>query len=288
MVEVSVREMLEAGAHFGHQTRHWNPAMRPYIFGAKNGIHIIDLQKTLDLCQEACRFITKVVSEGGDLLFVGTKKQAQSIVEDEARRCNMFYVNRRWLGGTLTNYRTIRASIDRLKNLEKKRDEGGFEGLTKKEKLGREKEIRKLTQALGGIKEMVRLPAVVFLIDPHKEHIAQAEANRLRIPVVALADTNCNPEAIDYLVPGNDDALKSIRLFCHKIADTCLEGVAEREGVARAKLVEEERGEEATSREAVVGAKGHAYVSRPEGYEAAVDGEYTTAKAEEEKLKNGN
>lgn len=283
MVEVSVKEMLEAGAHFGHQTRHWNPAMKPFIFTAKNGIHIIDLAKTASLCQEACQFVTGLASEGGELLFVGTKKQAQAIVEDEAKRCGMFYVNRRWLGGTLTNYRTIKASIDRLKELEKKRNEGGLEGLTKKEKLGVEREIEKLTCALGGIKEMVRLPAAVFLVDPHKEHIAQSEANRLGIPVVALADTNCDPTGIDRLIPGNDDALKSIRLFCQKIADACLEGVELRESVKREKVAAGEADVVPLVKEMVVGAKGKAYVSKAESYEKEIGGEYSSQQAASEK-----
>jgi len=274
MVKVNVKEMLEAGAHFGHQTRFWNPGMKPYIYGARNGIHIIDLQKTLDLCQQACQFIARVVSEGGDLLFVGTKKQAQSIIEEEAKRCQMSYVSRRWLGGTLTNYRTIKASIDRFKNLEKKFAEGGFEVLTKKERLGVERDLRDLAHNLGGIKEMTRLPSALFLVDVSREKIAREEANRLGIPVVALADTNCDPRGIDYLVPANDDALKSIRLFCHKIADACLEGISRRDAVIREKAVDEET---ATSlaKEFVVGEKGHAFVSQPEKYDEAVDGEFS-------------
>ncbi len=286
MVEVTLKEMLEAGAHFGHQTRHWNPAMKPYIYGARNGIHIIDLQKTLPLCQEACQFVAQLVGEGGDILFVGTKKQAEAIVADEAKRCHMFYVSRRWLGGTLTNYRTIRASIDRLKDLEKKRDEGRLEGLTKKEKLGVEKEIKKLTQSLGGIKEMTRLPVAVFLVDPQYERIALNEANRLGVPVVALADTNCNPVGVDHLIPGNDDAIKSVRLFCKKIADACLEGLAHRAEMTRAKVAEgEEPGEvePAVSKETIVEAKGKAYVSKPESYENEVQGEFTQKQAEGER-----
>ena len=204
MVELNVKEMLEVGAHFGHQTRFWNPAMKSYIFGVRNGIHIIDLQKTLGLCKAACDFVTKAVSEGGNVLFVGTKRQAQSIVQEEAQRGQMFYVNRRWLGGTLTNFRTIKASIDRLKELEKKTSEGAFAVLTKREKLGIEKEIQGFMQALGGIKEMNQLPSLIFIIDSKKEQIALKEANRLGIPVVALADTNCSPNGIDHLIPAND------------------------------------------------------------------------------------
>ena len=279
-MEVSVKEMLEAGAHFGHQTRHWHPAMKPYIFTAKNGIHIIDLQQTLTLCQEACRFVTQLVSEGGEILFVGTKKQAQSIIEDEARRCKMFYVNRRWLGGTLTNYRTIKASIERLKDLEKKQQEGGFEGLTKKEKLGIEREIASLTRVLGGIKEMTRMPVAIFIVDPHHEHIAQKEGNRLGIPVVALADTNCNPAGIDLLIPGNDDAIRSIRLFAHKLADACVEGLDLRATAMREKLEGEKVWE--LPREQEVGERGKAYVSRAETYDQPVEGGYTLKQAEQE------
>lgn len=260
MVETSVREMLEAGVHFGHQTQRWDPRMKPYIYGARNGIHIIDLQKTVGLIKKSCDFITKAVSEGGSVLFVGTKRQAQAIIADEAKRAQMFYVSHRWLGGTLTNFRTIRASIERLKTLEKKRDEGGLDGLTKKEKLGVERDIEKLTYALGGIKEMNGLPAVLFVIDPHNETIARMEANRLGIPIVALADTNCNPDGIEHLIPGNDDAIKSIRLFSGKIADACLEGLSR-------------RNQALPSREAQ-GQKGKAFVFAADAYEKEVEGEY--------------
>lgn len=273
MVEMSVREMLEAGVHFGHQTHRWNPRMKPFIYGARNGIHIIDLQKTLRLCSAACDFIAKSVAEGGSVLFVGTKRQAQSIIEEESKRANMFSVTNRWLGGTLTNFRTIRASIDRLKDLEKKRTDGGLEGLTKKEKLNVEREIVKLTKSFGGIKEMNQLPSVIFILDPHKEAIALKEAIRLHIPVVAVADTNCNPEGIDYLVPGNDDAIKAIRLFASKVAQSCLDGFSRRESVMRDKFAEEE-GEPKVGMREMAGAKGKAYVSKPDAYEADVKGEY--------------
>lgn len=274
MIAISVKEMLEAGVHFGHQTHRWNPRMKPFIYGARNGIHIIDLQKTLKLCRDACGFVNKIVAQGGDILFVGTKRQAEAIVEEEARRARMFSVTHRWLGGTLTNFRTIRASIDRLKDLEKKRDEGGLEGLTKKEKLMVEREIEKLTRSLGGIKEMLQLPSALFVMDPHKEQIALKEAARLHIPVVAVADTNCNPEGIDYLIPGNDDAIKSIRYFASKIADACLNGLAERGALNR------EQGEESAPlpREAA-GAKGKAFVFKPEAYEDKVEGEYKASDA---------
>jgi len=286
MVEMTVREMLEAGVHFGHQTHRWDPRMKTYIYGARNGIHIIDLQKTVQMCRVACEFITRIVAEGGSVLFVGTKRQAQPIVAEEAKRANMFYVSHRWLGGTLTNFRTIRASIERLKDLEKKRNEGGLEGLTKKEKLGVEREIIKLTKALGGIKEMNQLPSIVFIIDPHKEAIARMEVSRLKIPIVAIADTNCNPEGIEYLIPGNDDAIKSIKLFTAKITQACLNGLAQRETVMREKLAGREGEPRSLVREAremkPAAGKGRAYVSRPEAYEAQVEGEYKGDKAESE------
>ena len=273
MVDVSVKEMMEAGAHFGHQTHRWDPRMKPFIYGVRNGIHIINLQKTLPLCEAACKFITHIVAQGRDVLFVGTKRQAQSIVSDEARRAKMPYVTYRWLGGTLTNFRTVHASIDRLKDLEKKTAENGLEGLTKKEKLGVEKDIIKLTKALGGIKDMTGLPGVIFIVDPHREVIALQEANRLEIPVVAVADTNCNPAGVTHLIPGNDDAIKSIRLFAAKIADACLEGLALREAALRDRGSSQRDREESRSRE-VSGGKGKAFVSEPESYEDKAAGEY--------------
>ncbi len=221
---VSIRSLLEAGVHFGHQTRRWNPKMKPYIFGARNGIYIVDLQQTARMFDVAYRFVVRTVAQGGSVLFVGTKKQAQEIVRQETERCGMFYVNNRWLGGTLTNFRTIKASIDRLNKLEAMKEEGKFSYLTKKEVLTLEREIAKLNRALGGIKEMPGLPSIVFVIDVRKERIAVAEAMRLNIPIVAIVDTNCDPDGIDYIVPGTDDALKAIQLFASKIADAVLEG----------------------------------------------------------------
>lgn len=282
MIEMSVREMMEAGAHFGHQTHRWDPRMKPYIYGSRSGVHIIDLQKTLKLAQDACDFVTKVVAEGGNVLFVGTKRQAQSIIQDEAKKCGMFYVSHRWLGGTLTNFRTIQASIDRLKDLEKKREEGNLEGLTKKEKLGVEREIEKLLKSFGGIKEMNRIPAVIFLIDPHKEAIAMQEANRLGIPIVAVADTNCNPEGVSYLIPGNDDAIKSIRLFASKISQAVTEGLAQREAMLRSRGGADKKLEAPLPKE-VAGAKGKAFVSKADAYEGDVAGEYSGAQAAGEK-----
>lgn len=279
MIEMSVKEMLEAGAHFGHQTHRWDPRMKPYIYGARNGIHIINLEKTVRMYAIACEVIEKTIAEGGDVLFVGTKRQAQGIIEQEAKRCQMYFVNQRWLGGTLTNFRTIRSSIERLQELEKKRDEGGLEGLTKKEKLGVEREIIKLTKAFGGIKGMSRLPSALFVIDPHTESIALLEARRLKIPVIALADTNCNPEGIDYLIPANDDAIKSINLFTSRVAQACLDGLARRDSVLRGRISKEGESSKPLSREAV-GAKGKAYVSKPEAYEEPVNGEFRAGEGE--------
>jgi len=224
MPVVSMKQLLEAGVHFGHQTRRWNPKMAKYIFTDRNGIYIIDLQKTVRKMDEAYRFVKKLAADGGIVLFVGTKKQAQEAVREEAERCGMYYVNQRWLGGMLTNFSTIRKRIDRLHELEKMEEEGLFESLTKKEvaKLLHEKE--KLNKFLGGIKNMERLPDAVFIVDPRKEKIAVAEARKLGIPIVAIVDTNCDPDEIDYVIPGNDDAIRAIRLLTSKIADAVLEG----------------------------------------------------------------
>ena len=223
---ITMRQLLEAGVHFGHQTKRWNPKMKPYIFGARNGIYIVDLQKTVRLAREAFKFVSDVCSRGGSVLFVGTKKQAQDAVVEEATRSGQFYVVNRWLGGTLTNFKTIKSGIDRLKTLEKMAADGTFEKLPKKEVALLENEMEKLKKNLGGIQDMTRLPGCLFVIDPKKEHIAIHEATRLGIPIVALVDTNCDPEGIDYVIPGNDDAIRSIRLFCGKIADAAIEGKA--------------------------------------------------------------
>jgi small subunit ribosomal protein S2 len=223
---IGMKQMLEAGVHFGHQTRRWNPKMKPYIFGARNGIHIIDLQKTVKLFDKAYDFIIKTVAEGYPVLFVGTKKQAHDSVVEESERCGMFYVVNRWLGGTLTNFQTIRKSIDLLKDLETMKREGTLSRYTKKEALQMEKEAVKLEKNLGGIKNMDDVPGAVFIVDPKKEHIAIREARKLGIPVVAIADTNCDPDEIDYIIPGNDDAIRAIRLICSKISDACIAGHA--------------------------------------------------------------
>ncbi len=234
MPELTMREMLEAGVHFGHQTNRWNPKMKPYIFGARNGIYIIDLQKTVPLFDKAFKFMVDVVGRGEKILFVGTKKQAQEVVAEEALRSKQFFVNSRWLGGTLTNYRTIKASIDRLRNIEKMAGDGTFEKLTKKEVLLHTRERIKLEKNLGGIKDMSKLPGAVFIVDIKKEHIAVAEALKLGIPIVAVVDTNCDPEAIDYPIPGNDDAIRAIRIFVSKAAEASIVGDA----VHEAHLVE--------------------------------------------------
>lgn len=229
-MNISLRDLLQSGVHFGHQTRRWNPKMKPYIYGAKNGIHIIDLQKTARGLVDATRFVTQTVGHGGHILFVGTKRAARDIVAEEAQRSGMHFINNRWLGGTMTNWQTVKKSIERLVQLEKARDEGRFDVLTKKEALELHREIAKMDKNLGGIKTAKGLPSALFVIDPKKEHIAVKEANTLGIPVVALCDTNCDPTGISYVIPGNDDAIKSIRLFTAAIADAAIEGKASSTG----------------------------------------------------------
>jgi small subunit ribosomal protein S2 len=223
---ISMKQLLEAGVHFGHQTKRWNPKMKPYIFGARNGIYIIDLQKTVVLARNALRFVSDSVGKGGSVLFVGTKKQAQDAIKEESVRSGQYSVTNRWLGGTLTNFKTVKQGIDRLKTIEKMAADGTYERLPKKEVAQLEREREKLEKNLGGIKELTRLPTALFVIDTKKEHIAVHEANRLGIPVVAVVDTNCDPEGIDYVIPGNDDAIRSIRLFTGKVAEACIEGKA--------------------------------------------------------------
>jgi len=221
---VSMKQLLEAGVHFGHQTRRWNPKMAPYIFTERNGIYILDLQKTVKLLEQAYNFIREVAAEGKSVLFVGTKKQAQESIESEAKRCGMFYVNHRWLGGMLTNFATISQRIRRLKELEEMENNGMFDVLPKKEVMKLRAEKEKLEKNLGGIKEMRELPGAVFIVDPKKEHIAVREARILGIPIVAIVDTNCDPDEVDYVIPGNDDAIRAIKLITSKIADAVLEG----------------------------------------------------------------
>jgi small subunit ribosomal protein S2 len=228
MSNITMKELLEAGVHFGHQTKRWNPKMKPYIFGARNGIYIIDLQKTVRLFKSAYNFVLDAAKSGDTMLFVGTKKQAQDSVSEEAQRCGMFYVNDRWLGGMLTNFATVKQSIDRLKRLDAMVADGTIEAYTKKEALQLEKDRQKLEKTLGGIKGMNRVPGVLFVIDPKNEEIAVSEAKKLGIPVVAIVDTNCDPDSIDYIIPGNDDAIRAIRLLTSKMADAMIEGAQAR------------------------------------------------------------
>ncbi len=230
MANATVREMLQAGVHFGHQTRRWNPKMKPYIYGPRNGIYIINLDVTKKLFDRACHFVTEEVKKGGSVLFVGTKRQAQAIISEEAKRCGMFYVDHRWLGGMLTNFQTIKNSIERLKSIESMQEDGSINRFPKKEILLMEKERIKLERNVGGIKNMKNLPSVVFIVDPKKESIAVTEAVKLGITVVAIADTNCDPDNIDYIIPGNDDAIRSIKLLSHHIAEAALAGQAMRDG----------------------------------------------------------
>ena len=239
----TIKQLLEAGAHFGHQTGRWHPRMKSYIFTKRNGIHIIDLEQTAALLDKACDFIRQVVAEGGTILFVGTKKQAQEAVEEEAQRCQMYYVNQRWLGGMMTNFATIQARVNHLVRLEDQKEKGEFGRFPKKEALKLDEEIVRLNQQMGGFKEMTDLPSALFIIDPTKEQIALAEARRMGIPVVAIVDTNCNPDDIDYPIPANDDAIRAIKLISSKVADAIIEGktgeamlVAEGEGLEEAEI----------------------------------------------------
>ncbi len=221
---IGLRALIDAGVHFGHQTKRWNPRMRPYIYGARNGIHIIDLDQTAELFKRAYNFIGDTVGRGGHVLFVGTKRQAAEVVREEAERAGQFYVTGRWLGGTLTNFRTMKGGIDRLRDIEAQVEDGTIDSLRKKEALAIRREGEKLEKYLGGIKKMDRLPSVLFVVDPQNEHIAVSEARKLHIPIVALTDTNCDPDLIDFVIPGNDDAIRSIKLITSRIADACLEG----------------------------------------------------------------
>jgi len=223
MAVISMKQLLEAGVHFGHQTRRWNPKMAKYIFTERNGIYIIDLQKTVKKMEEAYNYVKSLAAEGGTMLFVGTKKQAQDSVREEAERCGMFYVNHRWLGGTLTNFQTIRKRIERLHELERMETDGTFDVLPKKEVILLRKEKERLEKFLGGIKNMKKLPDALFIIDPRKERIAVQEARKLGIPIVAIVDTNCDPDEIDYIIPGNDDAIRAVKLITSKLADAIIE-----------------------------------------------------------------
>ena len=252
MAVVSMKQLLEAGVHFGHQTRRWNPKMAKYIFTERNGIYIIDLQKTVKKLDEAYNYVKEVAAEGGDILFVGTKKQAQESIRDEATRCGMHYVNARWLGGMMTNFRTIRKRIDRMEQLKTMQEDGTFDLLPKKEVVKLELEMAKLDKYLGGVKNMKTLPKAMFIVDPHKERIAVAEARKLNIPIVAIVDTNCNPDEIDYVIPGNDDAIRAIKLFASLMADAVIEAKQGVDAVAAAHAeANAEAAEEAKEKETV-------------------------------------
>ena len=224
MSQFTMKALLEAGVHFGHQTRRWNPKMAPYIFGDRNGIHIIDLQKTLRMANEAYDFMRELAAAGGRVLFVGTKRQARDAVKEEAISSGQYYVNHRWLGGMLTNFKTVQQSVRKMKDLQRKKEEGVFELITKKEALKLQQELDKLEQTLGGVAEMTHLPDCLFVLDVQKEELAVKEAQKLGIPVVAVVDSNCNPTGIDYVIPGNDDAIRAVRLFCSKIGEAIVEG----------------------------------------------------------------
>jgi small subunit ribosomal protein S2 len=283
MTIINMKELLEAGVHFGHQTRRWNPKMKPYIFGARNGIHIIDLQKTVRLLKTTYEFITGIVSEGYAVLFVGTKKQGHDSIIEESERCGMFYVVNRWLGGTLTNFQTIRKSIARLKELETMKRDGTINRYTKKEILKMEKELFKLEKNLGGIKDMDELPGAVFVVDPKRERISVREARKIGIPVIAIADSNCDPDEIDFIIPGNDDAIRAIRLICRKVADACIEGhnLAEERLKAEAEMQKEQ---EAAQAEAAASeddeGEGPEVIILPRKEETEVDMEESAQEAE--------
>jgi len=244
---IAIKELLEAGVHFGHQTKRWNPKMKPYIFGQRNGIYIIDLGKSARLFGDAEAFVNQLAADGGTVLFVGTKRQAQDAVAEEALRCGMHFVNQRWLGGLLTNFTTIQRSLTRLRELEAMQTDGRYETLSKKEVAGIEKEKRKISKNLDGIRQMAKLPDAVFVIDTRKEQIAVDEARKLKIPVIGVVDSNCDPEQVDYVIPGNDDALRSIRLFTSRIADAIVAGRSMRES-ARAEAADEQAARRAAPR----------------------------------------
>ena len=265
--EFSLRQLLEAGVHFGHQTQRWNPRMGPYIYGAKGGIHIMDLTQTVPMLDQALQAVRETVARGGRILFVGTKRQAQKPIADAAERCAQYYMNHRWLGGTLTNWKTVSNSINRLKSIDEAIDQGG-EGLTKKERLGMERDQQKLTATLGGIREMGGLPDLLFVIDVNKEDLAIAEAKKLGIPVVAIVDSNCSPDGVDYIIPGNDDAARAISLYCDLVARAALDGMSAQLGAAGVDLGEFEEGldegaAEAPEGEAAADADGPAGTDAP-------------------------
>jgi small subunit ribosomal protein S2 len=280
-VEITMKELLEAGVHFGHQTRRWNPKMREYIFGERNGIHIIDLQKTLKMFREASRYVTELGLQGRSLLFVGTKRQAQEAIAEEATRCGMFYVNHRWLGGTLTNWATVQKSIKKLKGLKAMVEDGRMAQMPKKQAVRLERELKHLNQNLAGIENLPGMPDALFVIDSNKEQIAVHEARRMGIPVVAVVDTNCDPELVDCIIPGNDDALRAIRLFTSKVAEAVLEG---RQAYEQAQLAEQKAAEDMAAQAAAeagveyVDASAYEDYEKPEGH-FVQDAEAGTAEA---------
>ena len=287
-VKLAVKDLLEAGVHFGHQTRRWNPKMRPYIYASRDGIHIIDLEQTVAQAKRAYKFVADSVALGGSVLFVGTKRQAQEVMGAEAVRAGQFFVNKRWLGGMLTNFQTIRNSIDRLNTLCERKDKGDLDKLTKKEGLRIEREIGKLEHNFSGIKSMGRLPSVLFIVDPSHEKIAKSEAIKLRIPVVALTDTNSDPGGIDYIITGNDDAIRSIECFATMVAEACLEGASRHEAALREQEAEKkeaaaERPKGPAVREQRIGGKGRAWIGGRKGEAAPAEAgevdKYASAKA---------
>ncbi len=268
MSQFTMKQLLEAGVHFGHQTRRWHPKMAPYLFGQRNGIHIIDLQKTLKMANESYEFMRELAAAGGRVLFVGTKRQARDAIREEASRAGQFYINHRWLGGTLTNFSTIQQSVRKMKDLQRQKEEGVFDLLTKKEAMQLEHKLAKLERSLSGIKDMLSLPDCLFVIDIRKEELAVAEARKLGIPVVAVVDSNCDPSDVDYVIPGNDDAIRAVRLFCSKMADAMIEGLE----TWRLENAEEDEGE------TVVAAEVSA-VAEPEAEEATGPGETEQSEA---------
>ncbi len=271
---VSMKALLEAGVHFGHQTRRWNPKMRKFIFSERNGIHIIDLQQTVDRLEAACDFVRDMVSNGGTILFVGTKRQAQETIEAEAKRCGMPYVTTRWLGGTLTNFATIQGRIDYLVRTEDAKARGEMDYLAKKERLKQEEELVRLNRYLGGIKAMTALPGAIYIVDTTKEDIAVAESVRIGIPIVALVDTNCNPDVIDYPIPSNDDAIRAIKLITARIADVVLEGLTAREYVQQAALEAEDVDVKAYSETGYIASPDEPYPSEVEAAQSETESEY--------------
>ena len=281
MSNLSMKDFLKAGVHFGHQTNFWNPRMKPYIFGVNNGVYIINLQKTLDLTKLACDYIVNMTQEGKKILFVGTKKQARSIIEREAKRADVFYVNSRWLGGMLTNYQTVRSSIDRLKKLEEMSETEEWKLRTKRERSNIEREASHLRKSLGGIQNMKKLPDLLFVVDPLNEHIAVKEAKKLNIPIVAIVDTNCDPSDIDYVIPGNDDSVRSIDLFVKLIADSCIKGGAMYEEKLRESKVKVDEKEEVLTEKKASKFEGDLDIIGPD----EVDLEEEEIKEEDKKLK---